>query len=75
MLDYTNLKSHLSTKISKVAKEKNKTSDLVNNCDHNYKKYKQTLRQDNDNFKHSAHFVVLLCDKCKDKKIIDYKIV
>ena len=77
MLDYTKLKSHLSTKISKATKEKNKSSDLINNCDHNYKKYKQTIteRSDKNDFDKSAYFVVLLCDKCKNKKIIDYKII
>lgn len=76
-MNYTNLKSKLLTKISKASNLKHNNSKLVNNCDHNYKKYKQTIteRSDKNNFEHSAHFVVLLCDKCKDKKIMDYIII
>jgi hypothetical protein len=44
-------------------------------CEHTYKKYKQSIRVDNDKFDKTAYFVVSACDKCKDKIYTDYKIL
>ncbi len=45
-------------------------------CVHEFKRYKQTVRDSNDTFiGSSAYFVVRACIKCKLKEILNYVIV
>lgn len=70
-MDYSLLKEKLIEKIN----AKNIEKETKDKCEHEFKKYKQTIRIDNDNFKGSAWFEVIACSKCKTKKIIDYKVL
>lgn len=43
-------------------------------CDHEYKKFKQTIPADNFKYnKGQAYFTVLACTKCQTKHLMDYK--
>ncbi len=44
-------------------------------CVHEFKKFKQTVRDDNTNFIGSAYFVINACIKCHIKEILNYVIV
>lgn len=74
MLDYKDLRQKLNSKISQISLDKSYKNKVINNCHHDFKKYKQTIIPSNYNFNKHAYFVVLACDKCKEKKIIDYRV-
>ena len=44
-------------------------------CAHEFKRFKQTVREDNVQFAGSAYFVVRACIKCHLKEILNYVIV
>lgn len=66
------VRSDLFEKIKKTAEEKKKKLLLKDSCDHNFKKYKQSIRRDNLDFQGNASFIVLGCDKCHGKRIVGY---
>lgn len=72
MINLETLRKQLHAKINKALDTKNKSASCAT-CEHSFKKYKQNLMIDNDKFdKATAQFILLGCDKCHDKRIIDY---
>lgn len=44
-------------------------------CEHEWKRYKQTVPVDNPNFVHmGAYFELIACSKCQKKLYTDYKV-
>jgi len=53
---------------SKLAKVEEKSAKQ---CDHEWQKFRETIRNDNSKFHGSAHFVLVACAKCHEKRRTD----
>ena len=58
--------------IEKVEEAQINKLKLKESCDHDWKKYKETVRADNPNFIGDAYFILHGCLKCHEKRRADY---
>lgn len=70
--DALKLRNTLLARIARAHQQKLGEDKVDNTCEHEYKRFKETVRKDNTKFRGDAYFIVLACLKCKDKRRINY---
>jgi hypothetical protein len=67
-------RDRLVERVEKVKAEKLQVG-VQEDCEHTFKKFKETIRPSNPSFAYTAYFIVKGCTKCKYKVRVDYKII
>lgn len=69
MIDFAAHRAKLQERFA-VVREKTTVApeDATLACDHDRREFKETVRADNPKFEGAAHFVVVACVKCREKR-------
>lgn len=73
MIDFAIHRAKLEARIAEVrAAKQPQLVDDEDSCKHEWQRFKQTIRTNNDKFSGTAYFVVKACVKCHVKESIGY---
>jgi hypothetical protein len=70
MVDYKTQRNELEKKIKEVTHPEKPDEKPV--CQHEWSRFKKTIRTENDKFTGRAYFIVKACPKCKEQHNISY---
>lgn len=71
MIDLAAARARFSTKIDIRKEQAEAEAQKSNPCDHDWQKFRETIRSDNPDFNGAAHYRVMACLKCKSKKRLE----
>lgn len=77
MIDYAAYRAKLEAAIARrrQAERAKHEPDEKPRCEHEFKRYRQTLPTTNHRYQGGdAYFVLLACDRCQEKRTTDYVI-
>lgn len=62
------LQQRIESKHARIKAATTPEESAEEQCEHSWKRFRETIRADNTRFEGTAHFVVVACLKCQTKK-------